>query len=172
MKWQSLHWGPCICLPQALCHTFFQPVHQGRSQGSTLGYVNGKPITYSKKSLHLLGGTNHGVSPVTTCSGFLGGGGTPCLVKDVTTISNALTQRVALLLLHLGMVVSEASNKVPDQVMMLNYGTFIEGTTVQELSLTPGRLGGGCTHKQIFNTAPYQGGHVPDAVSEHSLVVL
>ena len=103
--------------------------------GSILGYVNGVPGTYSEKSVHLLGGTNHGLSPVTYNSHFLGGGGSPSLVKDVTTIFNSLTEKVALFLLHLEMVVRQASKMFPDQLIMLSSGLFIKGTTVQELTL-------------------------------------
>ena len=62
-------------------------------------------------------------------------------MKDVTTIFNPLTEKMALFLLHLEMVVSQASKPFPDQLIMLSYGLFIEGTTVQELTLTPGSLG-------------------------------
>ena len=62
------------------------------------------------------------------------------MVKDVTTTFNPLTEEMALFLLHLEMVVSQASKKFPDQLIMLRYGLFIESTTVQELTLTPGSL--------------------------------
>ena len=93
-------------------------------------------------------------------------------MKDVTTIFNPLTEKVALFLLYQEMVVSQASNDFPDQLIMLSSGLFIEGTTVQELTLTPGSLGGGRTHKQIINIGPYRGRQVPDAVGDHSLVDL
>ena len=157
--------GRCLILP-------FQAVHQGRSQGSILGYINGIPITYSAKSLHLLGGTNHGLSPVTSCSHFLGGGKSPSLVRNVTTIFNPLTEEVALFLLHLEMVVTQALKTFAGQLIMLSCGFFIEGATVQELTLTPRSLGGGRTHKQIINIGPYRGRQVPDAVDDHSLVDL
>ena len=64
-------------------------------------------------------------------------------MKDVTTTFNPLTEKVALFLLHLDMEVSQASKTFPDQLIMLSYGLFIEGTTVQELTLTPGSLQGG-----------------------------
>ena len=58
-------------------------------------------------------------------------------MKGVTRIFNPLTERVALFLRHLGMVVGQASKTFPDQLIVLSYGLFIEGTTVQELTLTP-----------------------------------
>ena len=56
-------------------------------------------------------------------------------MKNVTTIFDPLTQKVALFLLHLDMVVSQASKMFPDRLIMLGYGLFIESTTVQELAL-------------------------------------
>ena len=47
-------------------------------------------------------------------------------MKDVTTIFDPLTEKVALFLLHLEMVVSQASKKFPDQLIVLSYGLFIE----------------------------------------------
>ena len=95
-----------------------------------MGYVNGITITYSEKYLHLLGGTNRGLGPVTNCSHFLGRGGSPSLVNDLTIIFIPLTEKVALFLLHQEMAVSQASKKLPGQLIMLSYGLFIEGTTV------------------------------------------
>ena len=56
-------------------------------------------------------------------------------MKDVTRIFNPLTEKVALFLLHLEMVVSQASKRFPDQLIVPSYGLFIEGTTVQEPTL-------------------------------------
>ena len=39
---------------------------------------------------------------------------------------NPLTEQLALFLLHLEMVVIQASNKSPDKLIMLSYGLFIE----------------------------------------------
>ena len=58
------------------------------------------------KYLHLLGGRYHGPSLVTNCKHFLRGGGSPSLVKNVTTMLDPLTEKVALFLLHLEMLVS------------------------------------------------------------------
>ena len=90
----------------------------------------------------------------------------------MTTIFNPLTEKVAFFRLHLEMVVRQASKRFPDQLIMLSYGLFIKGTTVQELTLTPGSLGRGRTQKQIINIGPYRGGQVPDSVGDHRLVDL
>ena len=79
-------------------------------------------------------------------------------MKDVTTLFNPLTAKVALFLLHLGMVVRQAPKMFLDQLIMLSYGLVIEGTTVKELTLTPGSLGGGCTHKQTINIGHTEAG--------------
>ena len=55
----------------------------------------------------------------------------------MTTLFKPLTEKVALFLLPLKMLVSQASTTFPDQLTMLSYGVFIEGTTVQERTLTP-----------------------------------
>ena len=65
-------------------------------------------------------------------------------MKDVTTIFNPLTEKMALFVLHLGMVVSQASEQFPDQLTMFRYGLSIEGTTVQKLTLTPLETLEGC----------------------------
>ena len=78
-------------------------------------------------------------------------------MKDVTTIFNPLTEKVALFLLHLGMVVSQASNLFPDQLIMLSYGLFFEGTTVQE-PLPLEALGGGVPTSKSSIYALTEGG--------------
>ena len=83
-----------------------------------------------------------------------------------------MTKKVTLSLLHLELVVSQVSKRFPDQLIMLGSGFSIEGTTVQELTLSPGILRGGCTHKQIINIGAYRGRQVSDAVGDHSLVYL
>ena len=91
-------------------------------------------------------------------------------MKDVATIFNPLTEKVAPFLLYLEVVVSQASKALPDQLIILSPGLLIEGTSVQELTLTPGSLGGGHTQKQTINIGPYRGRQVLDAVGDHSLV--
>ena len=71
------------------------------------------------------------------------GGGSPSLVKDVTTILGPLTEKVEYFPLHLEIVVVQAWKILPDQVIIPGYGLFIESTTVQELTVTPRSLGGG-----------------------------
>ena len=68
----------------------------------------------------------------------LRGRGSLSLVKDVTTIFNSLTEKVALFLHYLEMVVSQAWKQFPDKLIMLSYGLLVKGTTVQELTLPPG----------------------------------
>ena len=93
-------------------------------------------------------------------------------MKDVTTLFHLMTEKQALFLLQVEMVVSKASKKPPDLLIMLSYGLFIESTTVQDPTLIPGSLGRGRTHKQMANIGPYRGGQVPNAVCDHSLVDL